>query len=288
MTIREKGYHHWDGQLQDPRFRWLPMFFNGIKTVFKKRFSKILFSLTIAPFLVFLVGIYVSTKPELQMLKRLVRMLDNEAAFFHLFSTNGFSVFMLVMLGIFFGAELISGDKKFNSFPLYFSRPLDRKDYIAGKFSIIMFYFLLFTLVPGLLLYLFKVIFTGSLAIAPQTLIGLVLTPILVTSLIASITLMVSSLSSNARYVKIIVFVIYFFSEMLGDLLSHVFKIGYLKLFSIKEMVNQVGGLMYDVVPRFRHLPWSGLAVMLVIIAGSFLILYKRIGRAEAQIETGN
>ncbi len=79
---------------------------------------------------------------------------------------------MLIILSIFSGADLISADLKFKALPLYFSRPLSRGDYLLGKFSIILFYLLLFTLVPGILLLLFKMIFTGSLAVSPPLLLA--------------------------------------------------------------------------------------------------------------------
>ncbi len=286
MTIREKGYHQWDGQLLVPRFRWFPIFLNGIKMVFNKRWSKALFTFTASPFLGFLVAVFASTRPELKMFPGLQKMLTYEAGFFREFAANGFIVFMLVMLGVFFGAELISGDIKFNSFPLYFSRPLDRKDYILGKFSIVMFFFLLLTLVPNILLYAFKFIFTGQAAIA--SLPPLILVPILLSFFIASITLMASSLSGNTRFVKVIIFVTYILSDILAHIFVRVFGNDYWHLISIKSTVKQVGAFLFNTDPQFDYLPWLSLVVLIVLSAGSFLILYKRIGRAEAQIETGN
>jgi len=288
MTIREKGYHRWDGQLQEYSFRWLPIFLNGIKTVFKKHFAKSLFTFTVFPFLVFLVGIYVSTKPELKMFTRLVSLLNNEAAFFREFAGNGYLSFMLVVLGIFFGSELISGDIKFNSFPLYFSRPLNRKDYIAGKFSIIMFYFLLLTLVPNILLYLFKIIFTGKLVIVPQTIMALILFPILMSFLIASLILMISSLSGNTRYVRIITFLVYFFSEFLGNILYEIFRNPYFHAISLGNNLKNLSSFLFGVNSRFSYPGWLSLVIVIVLSAATFMVLNKRIARAEAQIESGN
>jgi ABC-type transport system involved in multi-copper enzyme maturation permease subunit len=290
MTIREKGYHKWDGELQQPRFRWLPMTMTGVKAVFKKKFAKTVFSLTIAPFLVFLVGIYVSTKPELKMLKNLTGMLANEGNFFNAFLTNGYTIFMLLILGVFFGAELISSDKKFNSFPLYFSRPLDRKDYIAGKYSILMFYYLLFTLVPGLLLYIFKMIFTGKISISLTMLSGLIFTPLLVTFYLSTIVLMISSLSSNTRYVKIIVVVVYFFSDILGNILYNVFREPKFMVISIRESMRQLGVFFFnlDVAPPNRYPPWMAVALVVFLSVLAYKILDKQVNQAEAQLETGN
>jgi len=288
MTIREKGYHHWDGQLKDTGIDWLPIFFNGIKTVFKKKYAKVLFGLTVSPFLVFLVGIYVSTKPELKMLTKLVRLLNTDAEFFNVFFTNNFLTFMLVILGLFFGSGLISGDIKFNAFPLYFSRPMNRKDYIFGKLSVIMFYFLLFTLVPGILLYIFKFIFTGKISIDPQVLLGLIFLPLLVTLFLASVILMISSLSGNAKYAQIITFLLYIFSNSIALILVKIFKSDYFYLISIENIIKQMGSFMFNVRAAFYYPPWLSVVTVIVFISCAFLVLYYRIGKAEAQIETGN
>jgi ABC-type transport system involved in multi-copper enzyme maturation permease subunit len=288
MTIREKGYHRWEGEFQESRFHWFPIFLSGIKNVIRKKFAKSTLALAIAPLFVFLLGIYISTKPELKMLSEVVRMLKNEPLFFAEFASNGFIIFMLMILGIFFGAELISGDIKFNSFPLYFSRPLDRKDYIMGKFAIIMFYFLMVTLVPNLILLLFKIILTGKLEVALQTILALIIVPIITSFLVASITLMVSSLSSNSRYVKIIIFVVFFFSDMLANILHEIFRNSYFHAISLTNNIRHMSSFIFGTKSRYHFPGLLSMVIILAVTCGAFLVLYKRIGRAEAQIETGN
>jgi ABC-2 type transport system permease protein len=288
MTIREKGYHTWDGQLQPSVFPWLPMFYNGIKAAFKKRFAKGVFFFCIVPFFVFLIGIYVSTRPELRMLKEIARLLDNDAKFFNIFFTNNSMSFLLVILGAFLGAELISGDIKFNAFPLYFSRPLVRKDYIFGKFSILMFYFLLFTGVPGILLYIFKILFTGKFAIGFHTLLGLIIVPVLVAFYLASLVLLLSSISRSERHVKIFIFILYFLSKGISELLVEIFRSSYFHLISMEDIIKQLGTFIFNVTPEHSYPGWLSLVVILAVSLGAYLLLYRRIGKLEAQIESGN
>jgi len=288
MGIREKGYHTWDGELKSGGIAWLPIFLTGIKTAFKKKYAKVFFSLTVAPFLVFLVGVYVSTKPELNMMAEIVKLLKTDARFFCTFFTNGFTYFMLVLLCIFVFAELISGDLKFNSFPLYFSRPLERKDYVLGKFSIIMFYLLLFTLVPGILLVILKFIFSGKISIAPGVLLGIIVLPFLISSFFASITLMISALSSNSRYVKIIIFLLFAFSNGISEMLKGIFRNSYFNLFSFPRNIEQMGAFIFNTRPVFAVPGWISLGIIAGLIVFSFLIIFKRIGKSEAQIEIGS
>jgi ABC-type transport system involved in multi-copper enzyme maturation permease subunit len=288
MGIREKGYHTWDGELKSGGIVWLPIFLDGIKSAFKKKFAKVFFTFTIAPFLVFLIGIYVSTKPELRMLTEVVDLLKTDARFFCTFFTNGFTYFMLVLLCLFVFAELISGDLKFNSFPLYFSRPLERKDYVFGKFSIIMFYLLLFTLVPGVLLVIFKFIFTGKISIAPGVLLAVIALPFLISTFFASITLMISSLSSNNRYVKITIFLLFAFSNGISEMLKGIFRNTYFNLFSFPRNIEQMGAYLFNTRPVFAVPGWMSLAIVVGLIGFSFFIIFKRIGKSEAQIEIGS
>jgi ABC-type transport system involved in multi-copper enzyme maturation permease subunit len=288
MTIREKGYHRWDGQLQPSALQWLPMVFNGIKAAFKKKFAKGVFLFCIIPFFVFLIGIYVSTRPELRMLKEIVRLLNDEPRFFNIFLTNSTLTFIFVLLGAFLGAELISEDVKFNSFPLYFARPLDRKDYIFGKFSILMFYYLLFSAVPGFLLYIFKIIFTGKLTIGFHTLLGLIVVPPVVAFYIAAFVLLLSSASRSARHVKIFIFIIYFLSKGISELLVEIFDSAYFHIISISDIIKQMGTFIFNIPPEHRYPGWVSLVVMIVLSLGAYWLLYHRIGKLEAQIESGN
>ncbi len=69
----------------------------------------------------------------------------------------------MVMILVLAGAGLIADDLKFNSLQLYFSRPLRKRDYLAGQAADGRLLFLLIlTLVPGLLFIIFKIIFSGS------------------------------------------------------------------------------------------------------------------------------
>lgn len=288
MGIREQGYHKWDGQLKPSRFAWLPIFWVGIKMAFRKQFAKPLFMFTNAPFVVFLGGVYISTRPELKMITHIVELLKSDAQFFSAFYTNGFLIFMLMMLCLVVFVDLICGDLKSNSFPLYFSRPLDRMDYILGKFSIILFYLLLFTLVPGLLLMIFKFIFTGSLSADPRVLLGILVMPVLVSIFFASITLMVSSLTSNGRYVRIIILLIIIFSNSIAQILKAIFRSPYCELFSVTRNIVQMGAYVFDTPPIFSAPRYLSLVIILGLSLLSIFILYKKIGKSEAQIEIGS
>jgi ABC-type transport system involved in multi-copper enzyme maturation permease subunit len=282
MDIREKGYSHWQGELRPSHFNWLPIARNGIKTIFKKKYAKLIFSLCASSFFVFLAAIYVSTKPELKILGELVRLLKSDAELFKTFYSNGFLTFMLVILSIFSGADLISADLKFKAFPLYFARPLSRGDYLAGKFAVILFYLLSFTLVPGVLLLLFKMLFTGSLAVSPLLLLAILAFPLIECVCLASLTLALSILSPNTKFIQIAIFLVYMFSNNLAMILKAIFKSDYFFLVSLQGNIQQLASFLFGVQPAYHFPAWLS-ALLPVVISGLALwLLAWRIKKAEA------
>ncbi len=288
MGIREKGYHKWQGEIKSSAVTWLPISINGVKNAFKRKYAKAFFSFTAMHFLFFLALVYIVTKPELRMFQEVIRIVfRNDATFFYHYFTNGFIIFMIMIMCIFIFAELISGDLKFNAFPLYFSRPLDRKDYILGKFSIIMFYLLLFTLVPAVLLLVFKFIFSGQVSLDLHLLFGLIAVPLLVSAFFAAVTLMVSSFSANGRYVKIIIFLVFIFSNSIAEILIAIFKRTYFNLFSVNKNIEQMAAYIFNTRPTFSVPGWMSLAIVVGLITFSFFVLFRKIAKSEAQIEVG-
>jgi len=288
MTIREKGYHQWEGELQTPKTPWMPIFLSGIRMVFKRKFAKLLFITSCLPFVFFLIVIYISTRPELEMFKDAVKFLTDDRMVFDSIMSNGPTIFLLMLMGIFFGSDLISGDIQSRSFPLYFSRPLERKDYLLGKYAILMFYYLLFTLVPGLVLVLFKVIFTGKILFTPRFIAALILTPVLTSIFLASLTLVISSLSGNSKYSRIMLILLFYMATPVTAILSHAFSGQYFFLFGPTSTIKQMSSFLFDAKLAFKYPGWLSLALIVLVSIGSYFFLHRRIGKLEAQIESGN
>ncbi len=281
MPIREKGYYRWDGEFKSAYVKWLPIFGNGIKKVFKKKWSKTLFALCASSFFVFLVAVYVATKPELRMLSELVRQIQTDALLLHTYYTNGFLIFMLMMLSLFAGADLISADLKFNSFTLYLSRPISRLDYAMGKFSTVLSYLLLFSLVPGLLLILAKIIFSGSFSVPLSVLLAAVIFPVVVSLFMASLILMLSSLSANTRFVSIVFIAVYVVSNMLAGIFKGTLKDDMFFLFSIDVNIRHFGSFLFKTRAQLDFPGWMSGAVLLGLTAVCLAVLSMRIKRAE-------
>lgn len=288
MSIKEKGYSHWDGELQKRKLPWWPITRFGIKSTFKKKFFKLFFFTSLIPAIVYLVGVYISERIEdfrfmIQGAEQ-INVFQINPGYFKSYFTNDFLLFMMVMILVFCGAGLISDDIKYNSLQLYFSRPLKKSQYLFGKTSVIFFFLFLVTLVPGFLLFIMKLIFSGSFVFLtsypwlPLSVIGY---SVVVTGFFSCYTLFLSSLSKNRRYVAILIFSVYIFSDILFGIFYGIFRRQQFALLSLKANLQQVGAFFFN-----QRLPYStpwyySLLILFCFSLLAFIFLKKRVKGVE-------
>ena len=116
----------------------------------------------------------------------------------------GSQIYIGMFLVLLVGPELISQDLRFNAMPLYFARPVRRRDYFVGKLGVIAVYLSAVMIFPAILAYVLGIafsldplvlrdtwrIFLGSLAFGASVVLSAGL-----------LMLAISSLSRNSRYV---------------------------------------------------------------------------------------
>jgi len=286
MTIKEKGYTHWDGELKDGRFPWWPITRFGIKLTFKKKFFKFFFFMTLVPAVVYLVGIYISERLEdfNFMIRESTEFLQINPAYFKSYFTNEGLLFMIVIVLVFAGAGLISDDLKYNSLQLYFSRPLKKRDYFIGKAAVIVFFLFIVTLIPGLVFIIMKLVFSGSFkffASYPWLILSVIAYSILVTAFFAFYSLFLSSIGKNRRYVAILIFGLYFFSDIIYEIFYGIFKSPYFSLFSLKINLQQVGAVIFNQKTQYAVSWVYSLLIIIGICILSALVLKKKIRGVE-------
>lgn len=286
MTIREKGYAHWDGELKERTFPWWPVTRLGIRLAFKKKYFKFGFFLSLIPAFVFLVGIYISERIEdfRHMIREAPQFLQITPGYFRTYMTGDFLLFMIVMILVFSGAGLISDDLKFNALQLYFSRPLKKKDYFIGKASVVLFFLLILTLVPGIIFIIMKLLFAGNfrfLAAYPWLILSVVLYSLLVTVFFSFYTLFLSSVSTNRRYVSILIFAVYFFSDILFGIFFGIFRDDYFSLLSLKNNLQQMGAAIFRQKLPFQ-VPWYlSFLVLCAVCVLAGVVLKRKVKGVE-------
>lgn len=285
-TIRDQGYSHWDGTLRESRAPWWPITRNGILLSFRKKHFKFFFASAFLPALVFLVGIYISERLEdfKFMFKGGEKLIAVNPAYFKTYFTGDFLLFMMVMILTFAGAGLVSDDIKHNALQLYFSRPLGKKDYVLGKAAVVFFFILVLTLVPGILFILFKLVFAGSLKFLaeypwlPLSVLGY---SAFLTAFFAAYTLLLSSISRNRRYVTILIFAVYIFSDAVHGILFGIFRDPRVALFSLKANLQQTGAALFGQKLPFAFPAGLSFLVLGGIMAAAAAVLRRRVRSVE-------
>jgi ABC-2 type transport system permease protein len=285
-TVREKGYTHWDGRLQGRRFPWFPITRTGIQLAFRKKAFKFFFAGAFLPPFVALAGLYVSER--LEDFKALVKsnraLLAIDPGYFKNFMTNPSALFALLVVLVFAGAGLIADDLKHSSLQLYFSRPLRKRDYIIGKMAVIAFFVLGLTALPYLVLVVFKIIFAGNLkflAEYPWLTLSILGYAVLLTVFFAFYFLLLSASSRSTRYVTILIFTTYLFSDALAGILHQIFRTPFMWLFSVRANLQQAGAFLFGVkLPFAFPAAWS-FAVLAGVCALSAAVLSRKIRGVE-------
>jgi len=285
-TVREKGYSHWDGRLGERRFPWWPITRTGILLAFRKKRFKFLFAGAFFPAIVALVGLYVSERLEdfKAFIQGSDRLLNIGPQYFAGYFLNDWLLFMILLVLAYGAGGLIADDLKHNSLQLYFSRPLGKKDYLVGKMSVVAFFVLIFTAVPGLLLVIFKLIFAGNFKFflqypwLPLSVLGY---SALLTAFFGFYILLMSALSKNSRYVFVLTFGTYIFSTVLYGILNGIFRTPYMALFSIPANIQQAKAFIFGLkLPHGFPAVWS-FAVLAGICALSAFVLGRKTRSVE-------
>ncbi len=286
MTIREKGYFHWEGALAERRLAWRPITRLGLRLAFKKKGFKFLYLGAFVPALVFLVGIYISERiGEFRyVFKGSSQLLEVNPAFFKTYYTSDFLLFMMVMLMVVGGAGLIADDLRYNALQLYFSRPLEKRDYLAGKASVLVVLLLSLTLLPGFAFVVFKLLFSGNLkfmAAYPWILLSVTAYSAIVTAFFCLYTLLLSSLSRNRRYVSILLFAVYLVSDILFGIFYGNFRNPGFALISLKANLQQTGAFLFrQKLPYDIPAGWS-ILVLAAVGAAAWVVVNKRVRSVE-------
>jgi ABC-2 type transport system permease protein len=285
-TIREQGYSHWDGRLIEHQRPWWPLTTMGIRLIFRKKNFRLLFAMSFIPAVVYLVGIYASERAEdfKFMVRGSAQLLKIDPAFFKSYFTLNPLLFLMVMLMVFACAGLIADDLRHNALQLYFARPLGKKDYLLGKSAIIAFFVLLLTLIPGLVLFIFKLVFAGSFALfrsypwLPLSIIG---DSLLLTVFFVSYTLLLSALSRNRRYVMVMIFTVYLGTTIAYGIMNSIFKSPYFALLSIEANLRQTGAVIFGQRPPYAFPAVLSFGVILAFCLIAAWVLQRRVRGVE-------
>ncbi len=265
MPIFNQGYQNWHGNLSGHTWRWLAIARFGVAAQWKSKAVRAVVLMALAPALglvAFLIlwGLFEQQSSLLTPFLSFIQSLPNELqagprGYRNVFWTMAFHIFFNVelffsmLLVLLIGPNLISQDLRFNAIPLYFSRPLRRIDYFAGKLGVIAFYVALVSIVPAVLGYLCGFAFSYDLGVLRDTghlLAASVAYGAVIVVSAGTLMLAISSMSRNSRMVGAIWIGFWIVSGMSGDILTQTVRQDWCPIVSYQNNLLRVREAMLD------------------------------------------
>jgi hypothetical protein len=187
----------------------------------------------------------------------------------------------VVLIALLAGADGIAGDIRANAMPLYFSRPVTRTHYLAGRLLPVAAYLGLVTLAPALALLVARLAFTADPAAAWKALP--VAAPLLggaaIVAAAVSLVVLACSAAGGRNWVARAAFVLVWFLPAAATAAVHgiagTSAAGYL------SPANLLASLLASLFGQAAPLhPAGAAAALAAMCAGAIAFLYLRLGRA--------
>ena len=266
MPIHDQSYRHYQGHRLPKGRAWTVIASAGVRNMLGKKPFLALLILAWLPFVVRSVQLYLSASmPQMPILAPSPEM------FRQFLEQQGFFVFIIT---IFTGAGLIANDMRANALQIYLAKPLDRVEYVAGKFAVLAFFLLLSTWLPAVMLVLMQIVFAGNLTFISANFY--IVPAIFVyagieTAVLGLIMLALSSLSKSARFVGIMYAGIIFFTQALYGVVYVVTRNSGFSWMAPSSNLMQIGDLIFRLPGRFQA---SGLVTVLALVVTVGLALF--------------
>lgn len=282
MPIYKETYHNWYGRLKENPLTWWVIGKTGIGLVIgkSKALLILLFIASSIPFFVRAVQIYLVTKVgDTSTIIQGVKGLTIDTKFFAGFVQG--QMFFLILIIILTGAGLIAQERRYKALSVYFSKPVSFWDYVGGKFIIVGFYGFLVTLLPGLLLFILKVLLSTDLTFLktyywiPFAMLAYGVISIVT---LGGLMLALSSAAKGTGSAAVVFIVILMFPDILSKILSRIPEVG---IFSIQSSLKQTGAFLFGIPKPYEFVVYGAIFMLLGVIGLSFVILQAKIKPTE-------
>ncbi len=182
------------------------------------------------------------------------------------------------------GSGLISKDVKFNALQMYLAKPITAMEYILGKLGVVIFFLLMITLVPDIVLFLLQAILIGdSLYLRHYWLIpgAICAYSLLIIFSGTLIVLVLSAFSRNPRNAAFGAAAVFWFSPVVAQLLRHSTWNTHYLLLSLPDNWIRVGEKIFG-LRATTDAPWGwSLLIVLGIMVLCGIALARRVRAVE-------
>lgn len=290
MPIYDQSYRSYDGTLK-PRFRWVTMISQELRILSSKKMFIALVLLGNFHFILRIIQIYImdvvanqSTGSMVELFEQVEMMQTGTWVYFDFLRFQSPLIFITLLYA---GSGLICNDFRNNLMEVYFSKPINWRDYVMGKVMTLVTIGMALSALPALLMGLVHVIFMPTMASVRETMALAVPTIIFSLLLVASISLAIlasSSLINSSRFASITVLMVIFINMTVGTLIALVLGEQNLLVIAFPISLNSIGESLFQETRYVNpiDLPWIVPAVyILLVCAGALGIISGKVRRAE-------
>ncbi len=275
--IHDQSYRHYEGTRQPPGRGWAVITRAGLLAFLQRRIFLGVMLCAWIPFVVRAVQIYAVT-----MYPTVGQAVPIDAKMFQSFiEQQGLFVYFVA---VYVGAGLIANDRRANALQIYLAKPLLRIEYIGGKMAILAIYLLEVTLLPGLLLLVLQVLFSGSTEFLRNNAFlvpAITLASLIRVAVAASTMLALSSLSKSSRYAAILYTGVIFFTEAVFGVLTAITGSTRMAWVSVTASLEQVTYAIFRQPARYDTPVVVCALVLAGLVALSISVLERRVRGVE-------
>lgn len=199
MPIHDQGYQHYTGDRIPSGRAWWVIARAGLVERLRERRFLALMLFAWSPFAVRAVELYLGAT-----ILRSGMFAATEGTFQSFLSQQRLFVFFIT---IYAGAGLIASDRQSNALQIYFSKPIARYEYIAGKVLTLILLLVGVTWLPAMMLLLLQILFSGSVDFLldhPRLIPAITVVSIVQVGLAALMMVALSSLSRSRRFAAMV------------------------------------------------------------------------------------
>ena len=279
MPIYEQIYKKWEGKLYRTSWSiWWTIARMEFRILLQRKFVRLI--VLIPPLLYFVVHsvqIYATNRiPQAGIVWRI------DASFFKNFLLRNAAVpgLFICLIGIFSGSGLIANDLRYNTLPLYLSKPINWWDYLIGKIMVMLAWLGLITIIPSFLLLCEHLLLSDGISFLKSNsrlLSAIPLFSILIILPISLLNLALSSLTTNHRYAAIGFASIVIGTPVLAEIISHITRREAFRMLSIWANFDLLGHHLFGLSHDYKY-PWYfALLICGSLMGGSLWILQNQI-----------
>lgn len=287
MSVYKNTYRAYTGPITPLWTRIYVLARYGFAEAWSSRITVALFTLSLLPFIVFLVGIYLANNPiaQILVLKSIAHPLTVDASFF--LATLQIQSWIALILTAWVAPRLISFDLADNAMPILLSHPISRVGYVFGKFMAMFASLSAVTWVPCLTLFAYQCYSSpqpwalANLPIAGGVFLG----EVIWTAFLSILGLALSSWVKWRVVATGAIFAAVFVPAGVGAIFNAVLRTQWGLLLNVPVMMTVLWQRLLGVPESFTRvgssLPTSSIAAMLTLACLLFLAMLNARIRAR-------